>query len=145
MRPVPAQFPDGQPWGYDPSYDGNSEHFHYGKDYRCPIGTKGTVRYSGRVVIARDNWPDAPAAALMHNVQPGAWGLYLEIERPNGDHWGYAHHSGILVWEGDWVEAGQGCYLTGDSGLTFGPHLHEQRIVNGQRVDPGLACRLSNS
>ena len=109
---------------------------HFGLDYDCPIGTTGTVRYAGRVVIARADWPDM-WTAQQFNVYPKAWGLYLEIERENGEHWGYAHLSRIPVPEGIKVAAGDACYETGESGLTYGPHLHEQLIVAGKRVDPG--------
>jgi len=49
--------PISQPYGYDPNYQGNAAHFHYGVDYAAPEGTPitvngvtiGLVGHTGRV------------------------------------------------------------------------------------------------
>lgn len=138
MRPVPHAI--STPYGYVPGYPLNFGQ-HFGLDYDCPIGTPGTVRYSGRVVIARADWPDI-WTAQQFNVYPKAWGLTLSIDIGRGYTEDYCHLSKITVSEGEWVEPGQNCYETGESGLTFGAHLHLQVRYQGRRIDPALTFTL---
>jgi murein DD-endopeptidase MepM/ murein hydrolase activator NlpD len=48
----------------------------------------------------------------------------------------YCHASVLLVEEGDRVEEAQVLALVGNTGLSTGPHLHYELIVDGERVDP---------
>lgn len=140
---MPAIYPISAGYGYSPSYPENGG-MHYGIDYACPVGTPGTVRYAGRVVLAADVYPP-DSHTRQHDgiwVAAGAWGRYLEIERPNGERWGYCHLSSFapFVSEGVRVEPSHGpLYYTGNTGRTTGPHLHEQCITpDGRHIDPGV-------
>ena len=48
----------------------------------------------------------------------------------------YGHLSKSLVRGGQKVKRGQIIALTGDSGLSTGPHLHYEVLKNGVHVDP---------
>ena len=121
----------GQPWGYDPNYDGNTEHFHRGLDFLMPLGTMVCAVADGTVVIAGGGEPQGfPGAA------DGAWGNYVEIDHGNGTHSGYCHLAGLLAYPGQRVRAGQPLGTVGMTGLTFGPHCHLQALQGGVRVDP---------
>lgn len=135
MRPVAEEYPISAPYGFIEGYPANNG-WHFGIDYATPIGTPGTVRKAGRVRVAAAGYPQG-----MEGVGNGSWGVYMEIETPSGERLGYAHLSDILVGVGDWVEPGQVCYLTGFTGFSTGPHLHEQAWRQGDysahlRVNP---------
>lgn len=126
-------WPVSQPYGYDPSYEGNFEHFHYGIDYACPAGTEVVAVAAGTVVVARTSYP--PAGAVP-GVAMGAWGTYCEIDHGGGLHSGYAHLQALVAWPGQQVRAGQILGLSGETGLAFGPHLHLHALRGNERVDP---------
>ena len=46
------------------------------------------------------------------------------------------HHSGLLVSAGQTVTKGQPIGLVGNTGNSFGAHLHFQLELNGAPVDP---------
>jgi len=89
--------------------------FHPGTDFGASIGTKvksigpGTVKGSGNT-----------------DAYPGcyAWGRWILIEHTNGISSLYAHLSSNLVSPGDVVAAGDVIALSGNTGITTGPHLH---------------------
>ncbi|MFA9205026.1 MAG: peptidoglycan DD-metalloendopeptidase family protein, partial [Bacteroidia bacterium] len=75
--------------------------------------------------------------AFVRNA-PGGLGLYVEIRADSGARDLLAHLSGANIRSGDRVTAGQLVGAVGNSGnAARGPtHLHWQRQVNGQWVDP---------
>ena len=78
---------------------------------------------SGRVVYAADN---------------GGYGNYIEIDHGGGVGTGYAHISagGFYVGYGEWVGAGQLIAATGQTGNSFGCHLHFEVYLNGVPTNP---------
>lgn len=66
----------------------------------------------------------------------GGYGNVVEIDHGFGYSTLYGHLSRQLVKEGQKVRRGQVIALTGDSGLSTGPHLHYEVIKNGVHVDP---------
>jgi len=89
--------------------------FHPGTDFGVPIGTKvktigsGTVKGSGNT----DAYPGCRA-----------WGKWVLIEHDNGISSLYAHLSSILVSDGQRVNIGEVIALSGNTGISTGPHLH---------------------
>jgi murein DD-endopeptidase MepM/ murein hydrolase activator NlpD len=101
---------------------------HKGTDYAAASGTP--VRAIGDGVIIRAGWGNG-------------YGNVLEIRHPNGFVTRYGHlrgyASGIHV--GSHVEIGKTIAYVGSTGLSTGPHLHFEVIVNGAQRDPRKALR----
>lgn len=102
---------------FGPRWDG----FHFGVDIGAPTGTPITAADSGIVSFAGWN---------------GGYGMMVRIEHGNGYATLYAHASRILVTENEQVEKGQTIALVGNTGRSFGPHLHFEIISNGRPLDP---------
>ncbi len=66
----------------------------------------------------------------------GGYGTVVEINHGFGYTTLYGHLSKALVREGQKVKRGQVIALSGDSGLSTGPHLHYEVLKNGIHVDP---------
>ncbi|MGQ9798139.1 MAG: peptidoglycan DD-metalloendopeptidase family protein [Ignavibacterium sp.] len=66
----------------------------------------------------------------------GGYGLTVEIEHGFGYKTIYAHLSKSLVKEGQIVKRGDRIALTGNSGLSTGPHLHYEVRYNGIPQNP---------
>jgi len=66
----------------------------------------------------------------------GGYGTVVEVNHGFGYTTLYGHLSKPLVREGQKVRRGQTVALTGDSGLSTGPHLHYEVLKNGVHVDP---------
>ena len=102
---------------------------HLGVDIAAPRGTHiiapatGTVSFVGRKF---------------------GFGIVVEINHGNGIKTRYAHLTQAMVKEGD--EIGKGAFIAtvGSTGITTGPHLHYEVLVNGRQVDP-LRYRLPQS
>ena len=79
----------------------------------------------------------APAGGIVTKVDvEGGYGNILEIDHGNGIHTKYAHCARIIVRAGQRVERGQMIATVGNTGLSVGPHLHYEIIVDGKHVDP---------
>lgn len=89
--------------------------YHPGVDFGMPVGTKiksvssGTVRDFGNT----DAFPGCYA-----------WGKWLLIDHDNGLSSLYAHLSSIVVTRGQKVSTGEVVALSGNTGISTGPHLH---------------------
>lgn len=99
-------------------FDGS---FHKGLDLAAPEGTPTYAAADGTVVIA--GWSDSA-------------GNWVVINHGNGLVTKYMHHSAISVSAGQTVSKGQQIGYVGNTGNSFGAHLHFQVEVNGTAVDP---------
>ncbi|HLN52748.1 MAG TPA: M23 family metallopeptidase [Lentimicrobium sp.] len=95
--------------------------FHNGVDIACPVGTTIIAPEDGLVL---DVWED----------QKG--GLSLSIISYDCTRFGFAHLSKQLVRKGEELETGQPIALSGNTGLSTGPHLHLTVKKYGVFVDP---------
>ncbi|HEY9166966.1 MAG TPA: M23 family metallopeptidase [Candidatus Kryptonia bacterium] len=68
--------------------------------------------------------------------QRGGYGSVIEIDHGFGYSTLYGHLSKPLVRDGQKVKRGQVIALSGNSGLSTGPHLHYEVLKNGVHVDP---------
>jgi murein DD-endopeptidase MepM/ murein hydrolase activator NlpD len=97
--------------------------FHYGIDLRAPLGTAVRAITAGQIVgIDRR----------------GAGGLEVRVQHP-GFVALYAHLGSLapaLLQGRRKLNAGEKIAVVGYSGLTFGPHLYFELIIDGHRVDP---------
>ncbi len=66
----------------------------------------------------------------------GGYGLYVVINHGNGVKTYYAHLSSTLVSVGDYVTQGTTIGLAGNTGYSFGAHLHFGLMINGGWVNP---------
>jgi murein DD-endopeptidase MepM/ murein hydrolase activator NlpD len=107
----PVTSPFGYRWG----------RLHAGIDIGVPYGTPIHAAASGRVVIA--GWE-------------GGYGNYTCIDHGGGLATCYAHQSSFAVGAGASVSQGQVIGYVGNTGHSFGPHLHFEVRVNGTPVDP---------
>lgn len=64
------------------------------------------------------------------------YGLYVDIQGPNGVMTRYAHLSSIFVSIGQSVSRGQGLGIIGCTGRCTGTHLHFEVYMNGGLVNP---------
>ncbi len=89
--------------------------YHPGTDFGVPVGSKVKSVQSGKV---RDFGNT--------DAYPGcyAWGKWLLIDHDNGLTSLYAHLSSILVERGQSVSVGEVVALSGNTGVSTGPHLH---------------------
>jgi murein DD-endopeptidase MepM/ murein hydrolase activator NlpD len=94
---------------------------HAGVDLGAPTGTPFYAAAPGRVIVARWN---------------GGYGNNVMIDHGGGIITVYGHSSKLLVKEGQMVQAGDKIALVGDTGHSFGSHLHFEVRENGQPVEP---------
>jgi murein DD-endopeptidase MepM/ murein hydrolase activator NlpD len=100
-----------------------SSGFHYGVDLAAGCGAGIYAASAGRVVYAGPN---------------GGYGNYIKIDHGGGIGTGYGHirNGGIFVGVGQWVGAGQLIASEGNTGNSFGCHLHFETYVNGGTTNP---------
>jgi len=98
-----------------------NRHHHDGIDIDVPEGTVIHAAASGEVYF--------------YGEQPG-YGNVLVIEHADGFVTMYGHLSSTIVTPGRYVEMGQEIALSGNTGISSGPHLHFE-IRNGEfPIDP---------
>jgi murein DD-endopeptidase MepM/ murein hydrolase activator NlpD len=107
----PVTSPFGYRWG----------RLHAGIDIGVPYGTPIHAAAAGRVVIA--GWV-------------GGYGNYTCIDHGGGLATCYGHQSSFAVGVGTSVGQGQVIGYVGNTGHSFGAHLHFEVRINGSPVDP---------
>ena len=117
----PVRGPISSPFGprIHPIYGVPS--FHTGIDIAVPEGTPVRAAASGTVTFA--GWHEG-------------FGVLVVIDHGNGYESYYGHLSKLLVSEGQRVSAGDVIALSGNTGLSTGPHLHFEVRYLGTPVDP---------
>ncbi|MEV8267402.1 peptidoglycan DD-metalloendopeptidase family protein [Microbacterium sp. NPDC076911] len=100
-----------------------SSGYHYGVDLAAGCGSAIYAAYGGTVEYAGYN---------------GGYGNYIKINHGGNIGTGYAHirSGGIFVSSGQTVSAGQLIASEGNTGNSFGCHLHFETYVNGFPVNP---------
>ena len=94
---------------------------HKGMDFRAGYGTPILAAASGRVV--RAGWA-------------GGYGRQVRISHDGPYATSYSHMSRMIVSPGQHVRQGQVIGYVGNTGLSTGPHLHYEVLINGNFVDP---------
>lgn len=125
VRPTAGEESSGYGWRYAQCGNGYcASSFHAGVDLAPGCWYDIYAAYPGTVVYAGGN---------------GGYGNYIKIDHGGGIGTGYAHivDGGIYVSRGQWVNAGQVIASVGNTGNSFGCHLHFEVYVNGSTVDPG--------
>ena len=108
-------------FGYrDHPVDGENK-FHYGIDIAADKGSDIQAFADGTVEFIGDST---------------SYGLYIQLEHPDGIKSFYAHCDSLAVSKGDCVTAGQKIGEVGNSGNATGTHLHFQLSLNGMSLNP---------
>ncbi len=96
---------------------------HTGVDWASPTGTPILASGNGTVVDA--GWK-------------GGYGRYIRLQHNNGYETGYGHMSGFArgIEKGVRVRQGQVIGYVGSTGVSTGPHLHYEVLINSAFVDP---------
>lgn len=94
---------------------------HNGVDFDAETGDPVYAAYPGTIVHA--GWETG-------------FGNLVVIDHGDGVETYYAHNSEIFVAEGDWVDAGGQIANAGNTGRSFGSHVHFEVHVNGRPVEP---------
>lgn len=92
--------------------------WHYGQDFHVPYGTNVYATGDGKVI--ESGW------------NSGGFGNYVVIDHGFGLHSTYGHLSNIKVTKGMNVRRGDLIALSGNTGVSSGPHLHYQIDQFGQ-------------
>ena len=95
--------------------------YHKGLDFAVPTGT--AIRASCGGVVTRAGWGSG-------------YGYCVYIKHPDGKETRYGHCSKVLVKAGQTVKQGEKIALSGNTGVSTGPHLHFEILVGGSQVNP---------
>lgn len=95
--------------------------YHKAVDWGVPSGTSVVASCGGTVTHA--GWMSS-------------YGYCVFINHPDGRQTRYAHLSRVLVSKGQTVSQGQKIGLSGNTGVSTGPHLHFEMRINGVAVNP---------
>ena len=96
---------------------------HTGVDWGAPLGT--SIYASGNGIVDKVGWESG-------------YGKYIKIRHTNGYETAYGHMTAFArsILPGARVRQGQVIGYVGSTGLSTGPHLHYEIVVNGRFVDP---------
>lgn len=94
--------------------------YHKGTDWATPTGTAVVASSGG--TVARAGWGSG-------------YGYVVYINHPDGRQTRYGHLSKILVSVGQTVSQGEKIALSGNTGVSTGPHLHFEILINGSQVN----------
>jgi murein DD-endopeptidase MepM/ murein hydrolase activator NlpD len=96
---------------------------HTGVDWAAPLGTP--IYASGNGTVEKVGWESG-------------YGKYVRIRHANGYETAYGHMTAFArsTQVGKRVRQGQIIGYVGSTGLSTGPHLHYEILVNGRYVDP---------
>lgn len=107
-----------------------SQHYGHNGHKGVDICTRGTGSTMGKEIRATAD--GVVYSAEFHK----SWGNNVYINHGNGVYTRYAHCSKMIVSAGDQVKQGQVIAYVGNTGNSFGPHLHFEVWVNGVRTNP---------
>ncbi|HEY0070844.1 MAG TPA: M23 family metallopeptidase, partial [Chloroflexia bacterium] len=106
--------------------------------YNCAVGSKPTSYHGGLDMAAVEGTPvRAPAAGkVVFAGKLQVRGNVVIIDHGLGVYTLLAHNSRLLVQEGQMVRQGDRVSLSGNTGLSNGPHLHWEVHASGPPVEP---------
>ncbi len=95
--------------------------YHKGIDWATPVGTAVMASCTG--TVAKAGWGSG-------------YGYVVYINHADGRQTRYGHLSKVLVKQGQTVSQGQKIALSGNTGVSTGPHVHFEILINGAQVNP---------
>ena len=93
---------------------------------------RGSSSYGATVVAVKAG----TVTTAYHSGYNGGFGLYVVIDHGDGVKTYYAHLSSVNVNVGDYVTQGSKIGEIGNTGYSFGAHLHFGLMINGGWVNP---------
>ena len=95
--------------------------YHKGLDWATPTGTPVVASCGG--TVAKAGWGSG-------------YGYVVYINHEDGRQTRYAHLSKVQVKAGQKVKQGQQIALSGNTGISSGPHVHFEILIGGKQVNP---------
>jgi len=93
---------------------------------------RGSSSYGATVVAVKAG----TVTTAYHSGYNGGFGLYVVVDHGDGVKTYYAHLSRVTVNVGDYVTQGTKIGEIGNTGYSFGAHLHFGLMINGSWVNP---------
>lgn len=107
-----------------------SRRYHYGIDLKAQTGDTIYAAFDGKIRVKQ--------------YERRGYGYYLVIRHVNGLETVYGHLSKFLVEENDFVLSGQPIGLAGNTGRSFGSHLHFETRFLGKPINPNFIIDFQN-
>lgn len=106
--------------------------------FTSPFGIRWGVLHAGIDLAAPEGTPykSVHAGEVTQAGYNGGYGYAVTVRNDDGTEVIYAHSRHLFVKAGDKVKAGQVLGEVGNTGASYGTHLHLEVHVNGQPVDP---------
>jgi|LSQX01.1.fsa_nt_gb murein DD-endopeptidase MepM/ murein hydrolase activator NlpD len=107
-----------------------SRRYHYGIDIKAQTGDTIYAAFDGKIRVKQ--------------FDRRGYGYYVVIRHLNGLETLYGHMSKFLVDENDFVMSGEPIGLAGNTGRSFGSHLHFETRFLGKPIDPNFIVDFEN-
>lgn len=107
-----------------------SRRYHYGIDIKAQTGDTIYAAFDGKVRVKQ--------------FDRRGYGYYVVMRHLNGLETVYGHMSKFLVTENDFVMSGDPIGLAGNTGRSFGSHLHFETRFLGKPIDPNFIIDFDN-
>ncbi|MDD3625050.1 MAG: M23 family metallopeptidase [Proteiniphilum sp.] len=107
-----------------------SRRYHYGIDIKAQTGDTIYAAFDGKIRVKQ--------------YERRGYGYYLVIRHVNGLETVYGHLSKFLVEENEFVRSGQPIGLAGNTGRSFGSHLHFETRFLGKPINPNFIIDFQN-
>lgn len=109
-----------------------------GYDFTSPYGMRWGKLHTGVDLVAAEG---TPYVAIHDGTVTkagwfGGYGYTVIVQHPDGSEAIYGHSSAVSVKEGQQVKAGDQLGLVGNTGHSYGSHLHLEIHVKGEPRDP---------
>lgn len=107
-----------------------SRRYHYGVDIKAQTGDTIYAAFDGKIRVKQ--------------YDRRGYGYFIVIRHINGLETVYGHLSKFLVTENDFVMSGDPIGLAGNTGRSFGSHLHLETRFLGKPIDPNFIIDFDN-
>lgn len=107
-----------------------SRRYHYGIDLKAQTGDTIYAAFDGKIRVK--------------SFERAGYGYYVVIRHVNGLETVYGHLSKFLVDENDYVRSGEPIGLAGNTGRSFGSHLHFETRFLGKPINPNFIIDFQN-
>ncbi|TDC80226.1 M23 family metallopeptidase [Micromonospora sp. KC606] len=109
-----------------------------GYDFNSPYGMRWGKLHTGIDLVAPEGTPFVAihSGTVTKAGWFGGYGYAVIVQHPDGSEAIYGHSSEVSVREGQQVKAGDQLGLVGNTGHSYGSHLHLEIHVKGEPLDP---------